>query len=227
MNMLTKATLALLTAGVLASPVAAATYNIAFTGEIESANDGSNAALANIGTLNIGDAVSGSFMLDTSVIGSVSATRATYADAVSAFSMTLDGLMFSHAGTAALTVGDDDQSGSSAPLRDSIRTSGNAVSGPMVGGLMPSLIQFALGGTNTAVLSSLDIPTPAQIQSLLATDDIAGNLNFLSFTDGSEARFAVSTVTITPSAVPLPAAAPMLLAGLGGIAALRRRKHRS
>lgn len=210
----------------LAGPAAASTLNISFTGTVERTNDGANADVASIGSLGVGDAVSGGFQLDTSTVASAGATTANYVGAVTGFTMTLDGLIYSSATSPdTLSVRNDDMSGSAAPLRDSILVSAFSPNGPSVAGLDPSRIQFALGGTDTSVLSDLSMPSVAQFQALFAADTIAGNLNFLSFDDGSDVRFRVDTLTI--AAVPLPAGAPLMLAGLGAFMALRRKQRKA
>lgn len=218
----TTAALALLA---FASAASATSLVFSYSGQVESTNDGSNLPVANVGPLEVGDAFTGTFVLDTSApAGSGSATEQTYTGAVTGFSLTIDGLTFSSADASNdFRVRDNDMAGSSAPLRDSVLLQAFDPIGPMVAGLTPSRIQFAIGGTDTSVLSSLAMPSVADFNALFAADDIAGNLNFLSFDDGTDVRLVIQEFSVAP--VPLPAAAPMLLAGIGGLIALRRRRR--
>ena len=230
MNNILKTTTAILAFAALSGTASATSLVFNYSGVVESTNDGNIPLqpVANVGPLEVGDAFSGTFVLDTTVLGSGSlGTTESYADAVTGFSLTIDGLTFSSADASnTFSVRDNDMSGSSAPLRDSVLLSAFNPTGPMVAGLTPSVIQFSIGGTDTSVLSSLAIPSVAEFEALFAADTIAGNLNFLSFDDGTDVRLAINEFSVAPALapVPLPAAAPMLLAGIGGMIALRRRR---
>ena len=154
-------------------------------------------------------------------------TSVDYGSAITNFQMNVDGLLYTTAGFSAATVRDNHMAGSSAPLRDTFIIANFSPAGPMVSGLNPARIQFALGGTDTSILSNTAAPSVAQFFAMLAADTIGGNLNFLSFDDGSDARFSVNSMTINgvgPSTVPLPAGLPLILAGLGAFGLVKRRQ---
>ena len=204
---------------VACAPVAAlsAPLTLDFTGTVDRVNDGSNVNLLSFGPYNVGDAVSGSIVLDV-VAGVATGTS---------FSMTIDGNSFFDGGGIGVTVANNQADGSSAPERDYLLISDFSPTGPDVGGIDPARIQFAIGGTDTSVLSDTTFPTPTQIFSLFDADTIGGNLNFLSFADGSDVRFSLDTLLVDgrgPSQVPLPAALPMLLAGMGALRLIKRKQ---
>jgi len=209
--------------GLSALPATAASYNIAFKGDVVRTNDGTpqNNNVASIGSITVGDFVSGGFVLDTSLLTGGAASTFS-ANAVTGFNMTMDGLAFTTSGTSTATVRNNHMSGSSAPLRDNFFVSAYAPLGPTVAGLTPSVLQFSVGGTDTSILSDTNAPSIQQILDMWAADTIGGSLNLISFSDGSDARFEVSSLSI--SAVPLPAGGLLLIGGLGALAALRKRK---
>lgn len=208
----------------VAVPATAASLKVTFTGTVEQTNDPSNNITTNLGQLNTGDAVSGMFTLDTLTPELSGPDSSSYFAAISGFEMTLDGLTFVSNTDNNLLIANNRTDGSSSPQRDYMSFRSSDVAGPLVDGLAPSVIQFALGGTDTSVLSDSSMVDEADILALFAADTIAGDLNFVSFA-GSEARFMVNSVSV--AAVPLPAAAPMMLVALGGFAALRRRKSKA
>jgi hypothetical protein len=74
-------------------------------------------------------------------------------------------------------------------------------------------------GANGAVDLSFDISSLSDTDTLLVTVDRRFNWTFLS-------EFTFEGVTADVSAVPVPAGLPLLLAGLGGLALVRRRKSK-
>ncbi|WP_420863734.1 VPLPA-CTERM sorting domain-containing protein [Algirhabdus cladophorae] len=213
--------------GLSALPATAETLRFDFKGEVVRTNDGTlqNNDVASIGTITTGDAVSGSFILDNSALTGGAASTFSNSSAVTNFNMVMDGLSFSTSGTGTATLRNDHMAGSSAPLRDNFFVRGTSPTGPTVGGLTASILQFSVGGTDTSVLSDTNSPTIQQFLDMFAADTIGGSLNFISFSDGSDARFEVSELKI--SAVPLPAGGFLLIGGLGALTVLRKRKRQS
>ena len=143
-----------------------------------------------------------------------------------------DGNLFT-AGSATADVRDNVAAGSSAPERDTFRVTGTSITGPSVFGTdAPVVMQFAIGGTDTSILSDEMFPTAAQLFSLFAADTVGGDLNYISFDDASatgypDVRFTLDSLLVngeaSAPAVPLPAGLPLILAGVGSFALLRRR----
>lgn len=218
----------LIAAAIALMPLAAhaAVLKFNFEGFVESTNDGANIDVPAIGDLNVDDLVTGSFHLDTSQFtGAAGATGTnTIANAVSNFILTIDGFTYSAPGLGGASLRNDFTAGSGITRDLFIATSG-AASGPTQGGLAPSYLQFSLGGSDAFLagsLSGLDVPTIPEFQSLFANDNNNGNTKFLTFTDGSDVRYDVTSLSI--AAVPLPASSLLLLAGVGGFGLMRRKK---
>lgn len=69
------------------------------------------------------------------------------------------------------------------------------------------------------------VDLPFDISALNATDTLTVTVNrFYNWTFLSEFSFEGTVAAVDTAAVPLPAGLPMLLAGLGGLALVRRRK---
>lgn len=215
------------TAAIAITPFAASAniLNFAFEGFVESTNDGGNNDVAWIGELNVGDFVSGSFVLDTSLLTGGSGTSLIVAGAISNFALTIDGFSYLSADTGAATLHDNHMAGTSAPERDMfIANVTSGVMGPAQVGLDPARMQFSIGGTDAiGVLSGLNVPTIAQFLDLFNNDNNNGNTKFLSFSDGSDVRYDLTSLTVTTSEVPLPAGLPLMLAGLAAFGLARRK----
>lgn len=222
----------LVAAAALATVPISASANIlsfVFEGFVESTNDGANIDVASIGDLNVDDFVSGSFLLDTSLLTGAPGTTGTFSagSAVSDFMLTIDGYTYTDPGLGSATLHNDYMAGSSAPFRDMFFAFSSGANGADQGGLQASGFQFSLGGTDAFAagsLSGLDAPTIAEFNSLFLNDNNNGNTKILTFNDGSDVRYDVTSVTVTTAPVPLPAPALLLLAGLGGLGVMRRRK---
>ena len=209
-------------AAVLPLAATAAPVTLSYTGEVSSINEADNDPLPSYGPYALGDSVAGAIMLD--VAGGVAS--------VTSFSLTVDGNLFT-AGSATADVRDNVAAGSSAPERDTFRVTGTSITGPSVFGTdAPVVMQFAIGGTDTSILSDEMFPTAAQLFSLFAADTVGGDLNYISFDDASatgypDVRFTLDSLLVngeaSAPAVPLPAGLPLILAGVGSFALLRRR----
>ncbi len=209
-------------AALLPIAATAAPMALSYTGTVSSINEADNSPLISYGPYAIGDSVAGDIMLD------VTAGVAS----VTSFSLTVNGNLFT-AGSATADVRDNVAAGSSAPERDTFRVTGTSITGPSAFGTdAPVVMQFAIGGTDTSVLSDETFPTAAQLFALFAADTVGGDLNYLSFDDASptgypDVRFTLDTFLVngesSAPAVPLPAGLPLILAGVGSLALLRRR----
>lgn len=167
-------------AAMAAAPMAAsaAILDFAFTGVVESVNDGANNDLpSGLGPYTVGDTLTGSFLLDTSLMTGGTGTSATYAGAVSNLSVTIDGNTYISTAAGSARVDDDNQSGSSAPERDLFFATFGSVSGPDAGGEAVAGFQFSLGGTDAydaGVLSDVEAPSVGQFLALFANDNNNG-----------------------------------------------------
>ncbi|MEM6372963.1 MAG: VPLPA-CTERM sorting domain-containing protein [Pseudomonadota bacterium] len=214
-------------AAMLAMPgiALAETLKFSFTGAVESINDGGNNNLpGGLGPFNVGDELSGMFTLDTALFTGGTGTRATYGGAVDNLMVTIDGNTYLSTAAGSATVRNDDMAGSAAPLRDIFLASWS-VSGPSAGGLSVSGFQISFGGTDAFAagsISGVGAPSIAEFFSLFNNDSNDGNTKILGFSDDSDVRFDVETLSI--EVVPLPAAFGFLLAAIGGLGALRLRR---
>lgn len=201
--------------------------NFTFGGFVERTNDGNNRNVASIGDLNVDDIVSGSFVLDTSLLTGPAATAGWQAfnNAVSDFVLTVDGFTYTDSGLGRATIHNDYRAGSSAPERDMFFAESTQAVGAMQGGLTATGMQFSIGGTDAFAagsLSGLNAPSIGQFIDLFNNDNNNGNTKVLTFNDGSDVRYDLTSLSV--QAVPLPAPALLLLAGLGGLGLMRRRK---
>ncbi|MEO0362787.1 MAG: VPLPA-CTERM sorting domain-containing protein [Pseudomonadota bacterium] len=211
-----------------AAPGHAASVDVAFGGEVTSLTTFGVAGAPGLeSALSPGDAVSGRFVydLDAAPDAAASPTSQRYGAAVTDFSISVGAFSFDDVGPGAGTARDDHMAGSAAPLRDAFFAL-NSVAGPAVGGQTPAFAQVSVGAGVLTTLVDLDLPSAALLNELFAVNVFDGNTNFLAFAGGETARFSLTNLTATPlrlPQVPLPAAAPLLLAALGALAAFRRR----
>lgn len=191
---------------------------IDFSGEIQFLTTFGVLGAPNIdSTFSVGDAVTGAIEYDSAAAPSA---------ALSSFTLDISGLSYSSS-SASFSVQNDAMNGSASPVRDAIFIDGApGVTGPSVGGLAPSRLQFSLGTQVLTTLLNTNLPGAALINALFAVNEFDGNTNFLSFANGETARFSLSSVEARISAVPLPAALPLIVGGMGllGFAGWRRKK---
>jgi hypothetical protein len=229
MTLLSKGSLLAVAMTALPGLGSAAILQISYTGEVvQLTNFGVPGAFAIGADISVGDAVAGTIVYDSTA--GASSTTATSSDYPAlSFAMSVGGFSYT-AGAGNIFVGDDNMAGSSAPLRDSVIISAYSPTGPAVAGQTADRLQFSVGGTDTSILSNTDLVGGADLLALLAVDTLGGNTSFLAFANGDTARYQVTglqVTDITPSEVPLPAGLPLLMAGLGALTALRRRKART
>lgn len=214
-----------LIAALLALPLAAEAgpIKITFTGQVDDLTNFGTPGAHNIGAgISVGDAVSGVILFDPAAPATAStATQAEYDAALLNFTVQVGALSFTSSG-GMFRVLDDYQPGSSAPLRDALLVDGVGVSGPSVGGVAPDLLQFAIGHDVTTLLGSTNMVGLAALNTLFAANTIVGDWNYVAFAGGDTARFSINGASF--SAVPLPAALPLALVGIGALAALGRRR---
>lgn len=194
--------------------------DVDFTGEVNFVDS----ALA--GTFSVSNFVSGSLSYSTTDThtSSLTSTRAIYDQALQSFSLTIGSYMVNATGGNIL-VDNDNQAGSSAPLRDWIIFQGvNAVSGASINGYDPNRLQFALSTETLTTLSDLDIPSVADLMNLWSVNNAAGNINFLAFTGLNEARFSLSTMNANIRSVPEPSTIALFGLAIIGLGLRRTRK---
>lgn len=217
-------------AALISAPLAAQAeiFNFTFSGVVESTNLADNTDVDAIGELNAGDEVSGSFTFDGSVFsGAGAGTFASAADAVSNFLITVDGFSYSALGLGSAFLYDNHMPGSAADVTDGFFAGSGQLTGADQGGFAVTSAQFSIGTiVELGILNDLSSPNLSQFEQLIAANTFDGNTNILGFGTGEDVRFNLAEVTVEMSDVPLPAGGLLLLAGLGGLGALRRRQSR-
>jgi hypothetical protein len=210
---------------VMLPPIAAQAgpIRIDFSGQVDDlTNFGSPGAFAIGAEISVGDAVSGTILFDPSAPATATtATQADYDAALIRFDISIGALSFSSLG-GQFRVLDDYQPGAAAPLRDALLIDGIGVTGPLVGGVAPDLLQFSIGDDATGLLASTGMVGLAALNTLWAANTIVGDWNYVAFSNGDVARFSIASASF--SAVPLPAALPLLVVGFGALALAGRRK---
>ena len=216
---------------VACTPIAAnaVPFNFTFTGEIELITflNGGSAT----GDIDVGDSVSGSFTYDGSIVPDGALTDD---DAISNFSITVDGFSYTATGTGRARLFDDVMQGSSAPVTDSFAATSGPLSGPNQGGVPPFFAQLSLlTASNISIFQAGVSPTLADFQQLIADNESGTSTNLIafaadSFSSRTIARFNLTDVAVstTDPGVPLsaPATLPLMAAGLGLLGFIARRR---
>ena len=204
----------------LATPLVShsAPFKINFEGELESLTDFGVPGVNEIDSVfSIGDLVFGSIIVDTDNLATTT---------ISSFDLTI-GSYSASASSGSASVRNDNQAGSAAPVVDSILIAGSDFTSTAINGFSVDRLQFSVGTENLAILDASSVIGPNEILALWndTPNYFSGNLNFMSFGDGTgedeTARFALTSVTT--SAVPEPSVIALMGAGLFGIGLLRRK----
>lgn len=92
-----------------------------------------------------------------------------------------------------------------------------------VGGVGVNTLSYTLGGGAAAAVAGLVNGQYQSYSSQFTATGASTDIVFSWSTVGGSGGVRIDSVALTPSAVPLPAALPLLGAGLGGLAMVRRR----
>lgn len=215
----------ILALGALPVTANAAVFEFAFEGYVDRTNAANNDNVVSIGDLNVDDFVSGSFTFDGAGHVASGGTTGSAAGSISDFDITIDGFAYSATGLGSSRLYDNHMPGSAASVTDAFFANSGDISGPDQGGLSPAYAQFSLGSIiDLSIISSLGSPSLLDFQNLIAANTFDGNTNFLVFGAGDDVRYSLTSVDVSVAPVPLPAAGVMLIASLGALGAMKRRK---
>jgi len=216
---------AILALGAVPVSAQAAVFDFVFEGYVESTNDAANNDVASIGDLNVDDFVSGSFRFDGSAHSATGGTFGSASGTVSDFQITVDGYEFNALGLGSSFIYDNHMPGSAASVTDGFFARSGPLSGPDQGGLAVSSAQFSIGTiVDLTILSSLASPSLLDFNNLIAANTFDGNTNILGFGSGDDVRYGLTSVSVSIAPVPVPAAGVLLIASLGALGAMKRRK---
>ena len=170
--------------------------------------------------IELGDPITGSFTYDSSTPASLTSFFFSRYDTNHSISFTLGSLSGTFSGQ---DIAVQDNVGGVDRLSSQNRFSGFSYSGDLFDGIAPNQLFLTFFDSDASAFSSSALPTSLNPLDFDFANPTPSRFDVKS-NGASEIEFITTGFTASPTIVPVPAALPLLLTGIGAVAWLRRRK---